>query len=70
MLFRSFTRGDQARQTPGAGLGLAIVELIAKAHGGAVYTEMQLDVFEAGISIPGTEADTAGDSSGSRQPHL
>lgn len=68
--FQRFTRGDQARQTPGAGLGLAIVELIAKAHGGAVYTEMHLDGFEAGISIPSTEADTAGDSSGSRQPQV
>ena len=30
-----FTRGDPARLGPGAGLGLAIVDVIARAHGGA-----------------------------------
>ncbi|HSJ43884.1 MAG TPA: ATP-binding protein [Euzebyales bacterium] len=32
--FERFTRDDEARTEPGAGLGLAIVETIARAHGG------------------------------------
>ena len=37
-IFRRFYRVDQrlARETGGVGLGLSIVELIARAHGGAV----------------------------------
>jgi signal transduction histidine kinase len=34
--FERFTRGDAGRSTAGAGLGLAIVEAIATAHGGQV----------------------------------
>jgi signal transduction histidine kinase len=32
--FRAFTQADRDRASGGAGLGLAIVELIARAHGG------------------------------------
>ena len=32
--FERFTRGDEARERGGAGLGLAIVAAVAKAHGG------------------------------------
>ncbi len=34
--FERFTRGEEGRTGGGAGLGLAIVEAIAKAHGGRV----------------------------------
>jgi two-component system, OmpR family, sensor kinase len=35
--FDRFTRGDEARERGGAGLGLAIVDAIARAHGGRAY---------------------------------
>jgi len=37
--FEPFSRGDAARTGPGAGLGLAIVEVIARAHGGSAHVE-------------------------------
>jgi signal transduction histidine kinase len=35
--FEPFSRGDPARASHGAGLGLAIVEVIARAHGGTAH---------------------------------
>jgi two-component system, OmpR family, sensor kinase len=35
--FDRFTRGDEARERGGAGLGLAIVAAVAKAHGGRAH---------------------------------
>jgi two-component system, OmpR family, sensor kinase len=35
--FEPFSRGDPARSGPGAGLGLAIVEVISRAHGGSAH---------------------------------
>ena len=35
-LFRRFYRGDNAAQRDGAGLGLAIAQAIAEAHGGSI----------------------------------
>jgi signal transduction histidine kinase len=56
--FQRFTRGDAARETQGAGLGLAIVDVIARAQGGSVYTETRPDGFECGIRIPDTHGPT------------
>jgi signal transduction histidine kinase len=38
-VFEPFYRGDASRQTPGAGLGLAIARAIVEAHGGAIWLE-------------------------------
>ena len=37
--FERFTRGDAAREGGGAGLGLAIVDAVARAHGGQAHAE-------------------------------
>jgi signal transduction histidine kinase len=37
--FDAFSRGDSARTGPGAGLGLAIVDVVARAHGGAAHVD-------------------------------
>jgi signal transduction histidine kinase len=50
--FERFTRADEARSGPGAGLGLAIVELVARAHGGQPYIEHDDGQFEIGMRIP------------------
>lgn len=38
-VFEPFFRGDAARQSPGAGLGLAIARAIVEAHGGSIWLE-------------------------------
>jgi len=46
-VLRRFTRLDAARDTPGHGLGLALVHAVAKLHGGAL---------ELGDNAPGLRA--------------
>ncbi len=46
--FEPFSRGDAARTGPGAGLGLAIVDVIARAHGGSAH----VDGADAWIALP------------------
>jgi two-component system, OmpR family, sensor kinase len=47
--FEPFSRGDAARTRQGAGLGLAIVDVIARAHGGAAHVAGA----DAWITFPG-----------------
>jgi heavy metal sensor kinase len=70
--FDRFTRADEARTGGGAGLGLAIVEVIAHAHGGAGgaanLAEGGADVW---LSIPARTAGSADDESrGPSHPSL
>jgi two-component system OmpR family sensor kinase len=51
--FDRFTRSDPARQGPGAGLGLAIVDLIARAHGGSAHAANHHGGADAWLEIPG-----------------
>lgn len=55
--FERFTRADPARSEPGAGLGLAIVQLIAHAHGGKAFIEQGASGCEIGVRIPQPDAD-------------
>lgn len=49
---RPFARGDAARAGEGAGLGLAIVDQVAKAHRGRVDFAQDAQTFTARLHIP------------------
>ncbi len=48
-----FFRGEQARQTPGSGLGLALVQAVASLHGGVLTLEDAAPGLRAVLSLPG-----------------
>jgi heavy metal sensor kinase len=50
--FERFTRADEARGGGGAGLGLAIVDAIARAHGGQAGFSPRASGTDAWISLP------------------
>jgi heavy metal sensor kinase len=50
--FDRFARGDPARQGHGAGLGLAIVDVIARAHGGAAHAANRNGGADAWVEFP------------------
>ena len=47
-----FFRGEQARQTPGSGLGLALVEAVAHLHGGSLALEDAAPGLRAVLRLP------------------
>ena len=51
--FEPFRRADPGRTGPGAGLGLAIVEVIARAHGGAAHVANRERGADAWLELPG-----------------
>src|SRR5207302_1615928 len=57
--FDRFSRADAGRSGGGAGLGLAIVETIARAHGGVARAESSGGLTDVWVSLPqGSEAST------------
>ena len=60
LAFDPFSRADAARSGPGAGLGLAIVDVIARAHGGAAHVVNRdggADVWLEFPDAPGAAAE-------------
>jgi signal transduction histidine kinase len=51
-MLRPFGRLDEARSTPGNGLGLAIVNGIARLHGGRLVLEHLLPGLSAAVELP------------------
>lgn len=58
--FERFSRADAARSGPGAGLGLAIVELIARAHDGCAEIEQDAHRFCVRIVLASGRRDGEG----------
>ena len=54
--FQRFSRADESRTSGGAGLGLAIVDAIANAHGGTAHASNG-DGADVWISVPGATPD-------------
>jgi two-component system, OmpR family, sensor kinase len=50
--FDRFSRSDSARQGPGVGLGLAIVDLIARAHGGSAHAANHNGGADVWLELP------------------
>jgi signal transduction histidine kinase len=50
-----FFRGESARNSPGAGLGLALVQAVAQLHGGALRLGAGAAGLVATLSLPGHE---------------
>jgi len=57
-VFEPFFRGDASRQTPGAGLGLAISRAIVEAHGGSIWLEDATAGTRVRFRLPATEQGT------------
>jgi signal transduction histidine kinase len=54
-----FFRGDTSRATPGVGLGLSIVEAVAKLHGGALQLLDNRPGLVARMVLPVTAAPSS-----------
>ena len=50
--FEPFSRGDESRSRGGAGLGLAIVDVIARAHGGSAHAANVDGGADVWLSLP------------------
>jgi signal transduction histidine kinase len=56
-----FFRGESARNTPGSGLGLALVQAVAQLHGGSLRLADASAGLIAILSLPGHEEPAQGD---------
>ena len=62
-IFERFYQGDRSRQAGGAGLGLSLVRLIARLHGGRVEVESTLGQgsrFTIELPLEGGETENVG----------
>jgi signal transduction histidine kinase len=57
--FEPFSRGDHARSGGGAGLGLAIIDVIARAHGGAAHAANVDGGADVWLELPEPAPDSA-----------
>jgi signal transduction histidine kinase len=55
-----FFRGESARNTPGSGLGLALVQAVAQLHGGSLRMADAGPGLVAALWLPGHEATGRG----------
>ena len=55
-----FFRGEAARQTPGSGLGLALVDAVAQLHGGTLRLEDASPGLRAVLVLPGVPPEVRG----------
>lgn len=56
-LLRRFVRGDDARSTPGSGLGLSIAQSLATLQGATFQVEIDGDLFKALVRFPECPAE-------------
>ena len=54
-----FFRGETARNTPGSGLGLALVQAVAQLHGGSLRLSDAAPGLTAVITLPGGDRPSA-----------
>ena len=63
-----FYRGDASRGTPGVGLGLSLVQAVAKLHGSALELVDQAPGLRVVLTIPSQEPSAAAAAAESQQP--
>jgi heavy metal sensor kinase len=67
--FERFTRGDHARARGGAGLGLAIVDAIARGHGGSAHARSTGDGSDVWLVFPAQSIRRASGSPAQSPPN-
>ena len=63
-----FYRGDASRGTPGVGLGLSLVQAVAKLHGSPLQLHDQAPGLRVVLTIPVLEPSTAASKSAAQEP--
>jgi two-component system, OmpR family, sensor kinase len=66
--FERFTRGDASRARGGAGLGLAIVDAIARGHGGSAHARNTGDGSDVWLELPAQSSTRRSNGSAAQSP--
>jgi signal transduction histidine kinase len=66
--FERFTRGDASRARGGAGLGLAIVDAIARGHGGSAHARNTSDGSDVWLELPAQSPSPPSSGSAAQSP--